>query len=254
MESERDSELSPASEQNAAREHHTEQPKPIRSSRKTLLVAATVSVITIITLVMWRGQIDGLRDETGVINPTVTSSHESPTNMRITETTPTIGDLSKTITRAIDGLTEQIRQWFDSAMAEQSDMSHELTALASNVSAMNESIVELHKGNEELLQRIAATQSQLQTIANDIRRLKTTTKKVATTQRQSLVSAPPFQIDAIDIWDDAVYVAVSHEGHIAFLREGQRQAGWQVVQIDRLQGQVVLRGPDGQDHSVTLRR
>ena len=133
-------------------------------------------------------------------------------------------------------------------------MSHELTGLASIVSAINESIADLRNGNEELKQRIADAQSQLQAIAKEISGLKIATKKKAATQQKPAASLPPFQIDAIDLWDDAVYVAVSQNGRVAFLREGEQQAGWQVAHIDRLKGQVAFRGPQGQAHSASIRR
>ncbi len=238
------------SEQDATRAEVAEQPKPIRSSQKTIMVAVVVSVITIGTLVMWRGQVDGA----AIAKPAVASLDDSATKAMAAETNPQIGDLPETIKRSIEGLSDRIHQWFDTMRAEHSSTNHDLSELTNSMSAIHESIAELRKGNKELKQRIADAQSQLQVISQNVRTLKITTKKKTATQRKQKASRPPFHIDAIDLWDDAVYVAVSNDGRVAFLREGEQQAGWQVAHIDRFNGQVALRGPEGQDYSASIRR
>jgi len=122
------------------------------------------------------------------------------------------------------------------------------------MSAIHESIAELRIGNEELKQRIDAAQSQLQAIAKDVRGLKIATKKQVAKQRKHVAGKPPFHIDAIDLWDDAVYVAISQDGRVTFLREGEQRSGWNVTHIDRAKGQVAFRGPAGQNYSASLRR
>lgn len=246
------------SEQDTARADVTAQTNPKRSSRKTLLIAALISVLTIGALVMLRGQIDALHS--GAAMPehpaTALNAHatipESKNNIK--GNSPPAPDASETIRRAIEDLSNRIDQWFESLRTEQSSVNHELTGLATSMKAIHESLAELRKGNDELKQRITDAQSQLKAIAEDVRGLKIAGNKKAATQQKKVVSVPPFLIDAIDLWDDAVYVAISQNGQVAFLREGEQQSGWQVTHIDRPNSQVAFRGPEGQDYSTSIRR
>ena len=258
MENEKPSVRPHDSEQGTARAEVAEQTKPQRSSRKTLLIAALVSVITIGALVMLRGQIDALHSITATTEHAVPALPESATNPRrmnsVEGISPLASGAAETIRRAIEGLSDRINQWFESLQTEQSSAKRELSGLAAGMSAIHESIAELRKGNDELKQRITDVQSQLQAIAGDVRGLKIAGTKKRAAQRKQATSAPPFLIDAIDLWDDAVYVAVSQNGQVAFLREGEQQSGWQVTHIDRIKSQVAFRGPEGQDYSTSIRR
>lgn len=242
-------------EQNDASVDVVGQPKPRRSSRKILLIAGIVSVITISALVMLRGQVDAMNSITATPEHAMPALHVSATNPRSVDSVePPTSGTPETIKLAIDRLSDRINQWFESVRTEQSRANRELSGLAAGMSAIHESIAELRKGNDELKQRITDAYSQLQAIAEDVRGLKIASKKKAAAQQKQASSAPPFLIDAIDLWDDAVYVAVSQNGQVAFLREGEQQSGWQVTHIDRLNKQVALRGPEGQDYSTSIRR
>lgn len=257
MENEKLSVRSHDSEQDTARVEGAEQRKPKRSSRKTLLIAL-VSVITIGALVMLRGQIDALDSGTATTEHAAPTIPESMTNPRgvdsVDDNSPLASVASEAIVRAIEGLSDRINQWFESLQTEQSSAKRELSGLATSMSAIHESITELRKGNDELKQRITDAQSQLQAIAEDVRDLKIAGNKKVAAQQKQAASVPPFLIDAIDLWDDAVYAAVSQNGQVAFLREGEQQSGWQVTHIDRLKSQVAFRGPEGQDYSTSIRR
>ena len=133
-------------------------------------------------------------------------------------------------------------------------MNQELSGLANTVSAIHESVAVLRKGNEDLKQRIDAAQSRLQAIAKDVRGLKITANKQVAKKQKSAAAKPPFHIDAIDLWDEAVYVAISQDSRVTFLREGEQRSGWHVTHIDRAKGQVAFRGPAGQDYTASLRR
>jgi hypothetical protein len=159
-----------------------------------------------------------------------------------------------TIERGIEGLSGQIRQGFDSLRNERTGTNPELASLAAGIRGIQASIAALRQGNEALEQRIADTQSRLQGIAKELQGLRIASKKRVPAQRKPAASVPPFQIEAIDRWDDADYVAVSQGGHIAFLREGEQRSGWQVVRIDRQKGRIAFRGPDGQDYSGSPER
>ncbi len=262
MKNETQLEQSDKRERNAVHEETKVRPKPARSSRKTILIAVVISVITIGTLAILRGQVDSPRKDATAVEHSVAALDkatvggigadiEGTTTDRNPQQT---GGATEVIERSIESLSERISQWFNSLRADHSSVNHELSGLANSMSAIHESVAELRKGNEDLKQRIDAAQSRLQAIAKDVRGLKIAAKKQVSKQRKHAAGKPPFHIDAIDLWDDAVYVAVSQGGRVAFLREGEQRSGWNVTHIDRVKGRVGFRGPAGQDYSALLRR
>jgi len=249
-------------ERNAVHEENKVQPKSSQSSKKTILVAIVISVVTIGTLAILRDEVDSPRKDAisvehsvVALDKTMVSGIDADIDGMTTDRNPQqTGGAADVIARSIENLSERLSEWFDSLRADQSSVKRELSGLANNMSAIHESIAELRKGNDELKQRISDTQSKLQAIAKDVYGIKIAGKKKAAAQQKQAASIPPFLIDAIDLWDDAVYVAVSHNGQVAFLREGEQQSGWQVTHIDRLKSLVAFRGPEGQDYSTSLRR
>ncbi len=237
------------------------QPTSIRSSKKTILLAVVISVITIGSLAILRSQVDTPQKDATAVGHSVTALKKTMVGSigaEIDGTTPDrklqqTGSVTKVIERSIESLSERISQWFDSIKADHSSVKKELSGLANSMNAIHESVAELRKGKEDLKQRIDAAQSRLQIIARDVHAHKIAAKKQASKQRKRVAGKPPFHIDAIDLWDDAVYVAVSQDSHVAFLREGEQQSGWIVTNIDRIKGQVAFRGPVRQDYTVTLR-
>ena len=249
-------------EHNAAHQKNKVRPKPARSSKKTILVAVVISVITIGTLAILRGQIDSPQEETAVVGQNVVALDNTMESgigadidgMTLGKTQPQTSGTFDTIERSIANLSERIGQWFESLRTDHSSMNQELSGLANTVSAIHESIADLRKGNEDLKQRIDAAQSRLQVIAKDVRGLKVAANKQVAEKQKSAAEKPPFHIDAIDLWDDAVYVAISQNGRVSFLREGEQRSGWHVTHIDRTKWQVTFRGPAGPDYSASLRR
>lgn len=262
MENEKSYGQSQRAPQDAVRADIADPRKPKRSSRKTLLIAALVSVITIGALVALGDQVDTLHNGAAMPEHPTRALPERKTKARDvdidgiaagTGAQPETG-ASETIMRAIDGLSTRVNQWFESLRTEQSSANRDLSVLAAGMSVIQESIAELRKGSDELIQRIGDAQSKLHAIAQDVHGLRIAGQKKAAAQQKQAASVPPFLIDAIDLWDDAVYVAISQNGQVAFLREGEQQSGWQVTHIDRLKSQVAFRGPEGQDYSTSLRR
>lgn len=239
--------------------HETkEKPGMTRSPTKTLLTAVVIGALTIGALVVLPYPVGGQR-EASVIEqkPALDEGVEEGatlSGMRIGKDPSQADTALAMIERRIEGLSNQIRQGFDSLMIERTHTNPELTSLADGIREIQASIAALRQGNEALEQRIADTQSRLQVIGRELQELRIASKKRVPTQRKPAASVPPFQIEAIDRWDDADYVAVSQGGHIAFLREGEQRSGWQVVRIDRQKGRIAFRGPDGQDYSVSPER
>ena len=249
-------------ERNAVHEKNKVQAKSARSSKKTILVAVVISVITIGALAILRGQFDSLQKEAAAVGQNVAALDKTMESgigagidgHAIDKTPPQTSGTFDTIERSIANLSERIGQWFESLRTDHSSMNQELSGLANTVRVIHESIADLRKGNEDLKQRIDAAQSRLQVIAKDVRGLKIAAKKQVAKRQKSAAEKPPFHIDAIDLWDDAVYVAISQDGRVTFLREGEQRSGWHVTHIDRAKGQVTFRGPAGQDYSASLRR
>lgn len=258
MENENRSVRSHDAEPDSARVNVTEQTKPQRSSRKTLLIAVIVSVITIGALVTLRGQSNALHSGAVTLDHETPALHDNATNPGgingVEGNSPLAARPSETIMRAIEGVSDRINQWFESLRTEQASANRGLSSLSASMSEIHESIAELRKGSDELKQHIIEAQSKLQAIAQDVHGLKVATKKKTVVQHKQAARVPPFHVDAIDLWDAAVYVAISQNGRTAFLREGQQQSGWRVTHIDRLKEQITFLGPEGQDYSASLGR
>jgi len=154
----------------------------------------------------------------------------------------------------LDSCIGRVNQGFDALHVGQSILKKELPAMGEGIRVIQDVIADLRLGNELLSQRITEIQAKLKTIAKDVRGLKTPKKRITAKKRKPVIKTPPFQVDAIDLWNDVIYVAVSHKGRAAFLKEGEQQSGWSVTKIDRLKGEVGFRGPAGQIYSVIVQR
>lgn len=261
MENETKSEHSSSPEKDIARESGAEHPRPVRSSRRTMLLAMVIAASTIGALAFITGLVDGPWNTAMPVHTAVPVADGGSTNVTgekdagaTVKPVPALDGMFETIKRGIEDLSNRITEWFDATKADHLAMNRALSELAGSVSAINESLAELRKGNEELKQRVTEAQSRLEGIARDVRGFKTAAQRNVEAQAKRAASTPPFHVDAIDLWDDAIYVAVSQDGRAAFLREGEQQAGWQVVHIDRSKDLVAFHGPEGQDYSASVGR
>lgn len=88
------------------------------------------------------------------------------------------------------------------------------------------------------------------TFTKDIARLEQsfTRLRSATAPKPSKPSEPalPFQVISLDLWDDAPYVGLSHDGRIELVGVGQARGGWTVEHIDYGNGRVRFRNETGQ--------
>jgi len=129
-----------------------------------------------------------------------------------------------------------------------------LSEMAEGIRAIQTSVKGLYAVSEAIEQRVTNTQSRLDTVTQAVRALKVVKKNAPKKKQPPVISKPPFHIDAIDLWDDVTYVAISQSGRAAFLKAGEQQAGWAVTRIDRLKGEVGFRGPAGQAYLASLGR
>lgn len=205
---------------------------------KTVLAAVVIGILTI--TVLW---VFVIRQEENPANATVIK--EPDTQMQeVTEAK------DPKIDRRLVALSGQIDRGFKLQQTHSADVKRNLTVMAESLQSIKEAIADLGESNRELGRRISEATSQLDSLVKNIRALKVVKRKPAAKHKPRPVKTPPFQLDAIDVWDDVTYVAVSQAGRAAFLKTGERQSGWTVTRIDRLKGQVDFQGPAGQVHSV----
>jgi hypothetical protein len=119
---------------------------------------------------------------------------------------------------------------------------------------MSVAITDLGNNNQNLAQRLSEATSRLETLTKAVQTLTVAKRKPIAEKQPASAIQPPFQIDAIDQWDDQTYVVVSQAGQVAFLKAGEQQSGWTLTHIDRLTGQVAFTGPAGTAYSVSVAR
>jgi|GEM_PF-1141935 hypothetical protein len=158
------------------------------------------------------------------------------------------------IERRLDALTDRIEHGFESQASQGSELKHRLSVMGDSLRAIETSIAKLNENNRMLAQHIHEATTKLDALAKHVRALEVRKRKAAAKSKPRPAKVPPFRVDAIDVWDDTTYVAISQAGRVAFLKQGDRRAGWSVTRIDRRESRVAFRGPAGQIHSVTLQR
>jgi hypothetical protein len=158
------------------------------------------------------------------------------------------------MSRKLVSISGRIDRGFEAQQTHSAVVTRELSAMAESLQPIKAAIADLGESHKALGRQIGEGTSQLNTVVKAVRALEVVKRKPAAKHKPRPVKTPPFHIDAIDVWDDMTYVAVSQAGRAAFLKPGEQQSGWTVSRIDRLKGQVDLKGPVGQVHSVSLQR
>lgn len=238
------------SDEEVIQEDTVAPPMTRRLPYKTVLVAVVIGIIAISMLLVIR------QEGNPHIDPLVTepdSQAQVETEVKGSQGTP-IDEAYGAIDRRLASLSGRIERGFQAQQMDSSVVKGELTAMAESLREIKVAISDLKETNKELGQRVSEASSQLDMIAKQVRALKVVKRKPTTQHKPRSVKTPPFHIDAIDVWDDVTYVAVSQTGRVAFLKAGEQQSGWTATHIDRLKGQVKLQGPAGQVHSVSLQR
>jgi hypothetical protein len=158
------------------------------------------------------------------------------------------------IDQTLASLSDQIDRRFETLQAIVVEGRRTLSVLAEQIQTMGVTIADLGKNNQNLSQRMSETTQRLDTLAKSVQTL-TVAKRTPIARKQSAsATQPPFQIDAIDQWDDQTYVVVSQAGRVAFLKAGEQQSGWTLTHIDHQTGQVEFTGPAGTAYSVSVAR
>ncbi len=228
------------------------QPNSRRVAYKSVLTAVVIGIIVISGLWLFV-----LRQEGGVSNAvsvpeTVVQSRET-TESPGTETDRTEGNYGQ-MDQRLTSLSGRLDRGFETQLSHSREVKRSLTALAESIRAVKVVVRDISESNKALSRRIDEAISQLDTLIKDARKRKVAQRTPTAKPKLRPATTPPFRIDAIDVWDDVNYVAVSQTGRVAFLKSGEQRSGWTVARIDRLEGQVELQGPDGQVRSVSIQR
>lgn len=227
------------------------QPKTGRVAYRSTLAAVVIGMCTIGALWLLVLEEGNPVFETSGTKPSVQhNGHRvQPASMAVTKVSA-----SEAVAPALVSLPGRIDRILNTQQSHVRFVKRTLTALAEGLQTIKGTIVDLAQSNRELGRRIRTATSRLDTLTENVRALKVAKRKRPAKHPPRPARTPPFQIDAIDVWDDATYVAVSQAGHMAFLKSGERRAGWTVTRIDRLKGEVTLHGPARQAYSVVVRR
>jgi len=240
------------SEEATKRDEAEEQPTSRRMAYKSVLIAVVVGIIAIGGLSFFI-----VKQPTNPIDDIQVSEPGTPTQAVIEIPASEVAvaeDKVEQIDRRLTSLSGRIDRGFEAQLAHSADVKQSLASVAETVRAINVAVADLTKSNQTLSQRIDAAISRLNTLIKETRKRKVVQRKPAARPKPRPAKIPPFHVDAIDVWDDETYVAISQAGRVAFLKSGERQSGWTVARIDRLKGRVEFKGPVGQHHSVSLQR
>lgn len=229
-----------------------EQPRSRQLAYKSVLTAVVIGIVTISALSLFVIQ----RQEKPLDDHQIQESN-TPNQAVIKNPEPEVGpaeDKVEQIDRRLTSLTGRIERGFEAQLAHSADVKQSLSSVAEGVQAIKVAVANLTESNNALRQRIDDSIARLNTLIKETRKRKVTQHKPAARSKPAPAKTPPFHVDAIDVWDDMTYVAISQAGRVAFLRSGEQQSGWTVVRINRLKGKVEFKGPHGQNHSVSLQR
>mgnify|MGYP001817173690 CR=1 FL=1 len=228
------------------------QPASRRLAYKSVLAAVVVGIITISGLWLFVMRQEGNPSKGVPVPQPSTRTHEA---------TEAIGaevawteDKYAQIDRRLASMSGRIDRGFETQHIHSTDVKESLAAMAESVRTVKVAVTDLAENNKERSQRLDEAISRLDTLIKDVRKRKVVQRKPTAKPKPRPAKRPPFRIDAIDVWDDVTYVAVSQAGRVAFLQAGEQQAGWTVTHIDRLKGRIDLQGPAGQDHATSLQR
>lgn len=229
-----------------------ERPASHRVAYKAVLAAIVIGIITISALWIFVNRQEGSPVYEVSAKELDEQLHEGPVVKTLSAAKT--DSVVESIGRKLSSLSGRIDRGFEAQQIHSSDVKRNLTAMAESLQTIKTAITDLEESNQELGRRISEATSRLDALVKNVRALKVVKRKSAVKHKPRPVKIPPFHIDAIDVWDDVTYVAVSQAGRTAFLKAGEQQSGWAVTHIDRIKGQAAFRGPAGQNYTATLTR
>jgi septal ring factor EnvC (AmiA/AmiB activator) len=229
-----------------------EQPRSRRLAYKSVLTAVVVGIVVISALSFSKIQrqekpLDELQIQDSNTQTREVIKRPEP------EISPAEGKVEQ-IDQRLTSLSRRIDRGFEAQIAHSADVKKSLASVVEGVRAIKAAVADIAESNHALRQRIDDSIARLNTLIKETQKRRVAQKKPAARPKPAPAKTPPFHVDAIDVWDDMTYVAISQAGRVAFLKSGEQQSGWTVAGIDRLKGRVEFKGPHGQNHSVSLQR
>ena len=240
------------SEKEGKQDKAEEQPRSRRLAYKSVLTAVVVGIVVISALSLSKIQ----RQEKPLDELQIQNSN-TQTREVIKTPEPEISpaeDKVEQIDWRLTSLSGRIDRGFEAQVAHSTDVKQSLASVAEGVRAIKVAVADLTESNHALRQRIDDSIARLNTLIKETQKRSPAQQKPAARPKPAPAKTPPFHVDAIDVWDDMTYVAISQGGRVAFLKSGEQQSGWTVAGIDRLKGRVEFKGPHGQNHSISLQR
>ena len=228
---------------------------PITSQRmayKAVLAAIVIGLVTIIAL--WVFTILQKENPGHVAMMTEPHSQVEEESEEKGVELARIADQYDQVDRKLVFLSDRIERGFEGQLNHSSEVREGYSVLADRIQAIDLAIAKLGDSHTERDRRIGETTTRLDIIANEVKVLQDVKRQPAIPHKPTPVEPPPFELEAIDIWDDVTYVAVSKSGRTTFLKTGEQQSSWTVMRIDHRQGKVDFKGPAGQIHSASLPR
>ena len=134
-------------------------------------------------------------------------------------------DKVEQIDQRLTSLSGRIDRGFEAQVALSADVKKSLASVAEGVRAIKVAVADLTESNHALRQRIDESIARLNTIIKETQKRKVAQQKPAARPKPAPAKAPPFHVDAIDVWDDMTYVAISQAGRVAFLKSGRAAVG-----------------------------
>ena len=228
------------------------QPTTRRLPYKSVLAALVIGVITVgVQGLLVIGEDSAPASETSKLTPGNPVDPEAvPGGMAPVQIDQDIASIDQRLA----SLSDQLDRRFEILQAIVVEGRRTLSGLAEQIQTMSVTIADHGKNNQNLSQRLSETMQRLDTLSKSVQTLTVAKRKPIAKKQPASATQPPFQIDAIDQWDDQTYVAVSQAGQVAFLKAGEQQSGWTLTHIDRLTGQVAFTGPAGTAYSVSVAR
>ena len=229
------------------------QPATRTMRNKTVLTVVMIAVLSI-SVLWWSVQRTAGNPTDVAVATTEPEAQPHENTKAMSPHLARIDEAYASMDHRLVSLSGRLQREFKTQHADSAEVMQVLSGQTERLQVINAAIADLAKRNQALDGRIREATSRLESLTQAVAALKVVTHKSAPAHKPRPAKNPPFQIDAIDIWDDATYVAVSQAGRVAFLKTAEQQSGWTITRIDRLKGQVDVRGPDGQVHSISITR
>jgi len=228
------------------------QPTVRRMPYKSVLAALVIGALTVGAqgLLVVGEEVAPVNETSEPLPATQVEPEAMPGGMARAQTDQDMASIDQKLT----SLSDQLDRRFETLQAIVVEGRRTLSVLAEQMQTVGVTITDLGKNNQNLAQHMSESTRRLDTLSKAVQALTVAKRTPIAKKQPASATQPPFQIDAIDQWDDQTYVVVSQAGQVAFLKAGEQQSGWTLTHIDRLTGQVAFTGPAGTAYSISIAR